>query len=140
MPNACTPKPIDTREQRRKRAWELHEQGWTQDRIAKEVGVTQGAVSQWIKRGREGGVEALRRQPAPGRQAALTPEQFATLPSLLASGARAYGFPTDTWTTKRVAAALQQVFGVVYHPGHVSRLLRKHCPHWRTLKPRSTPE
>src|SRR5262245_7263650 len=44
---------------RRQRAWELHQAGWWQKDIAVALGVTRGAVSQWIKRGREGGMEAL---------------------------------------------------------------------------------
>jgi len=39
----------DWREGRRFRAWELREKGWTQQRIAEALGVTQGAVSQWLK-------------------------------------------------------------------------------------------
>lgn len=38
------------------------------------------------------------------------------------------------WTTRRVASLLKQVFGVSYHPGHVSRLLQKHHPGWRGRK------
>jgi transposase len=124
----------DDREARRLRAWELHQQGWSQTRIAEALGVTQGAVSQWVKRSREGGVEALHHHDAPGRQASLTDEQFAQIPALIAGGARAFGFEDDRWTTERVAAALKQVFGVSYHPGHVTRLLQKHCPDWRARK------
>ncbi len=51
---------LDRREGRRRRAWELKEQGWKQQDIAAAPGVTPGAVSQWLKRGREQGVEALR--------------------------------------------------------------------------------
>lgn len=123
----------DWRETRRLHAWKLHQLGWTQVRIARALGVTQGAVSQWFKRFREGGgVEALRHHPAPGRQAALTDEQFAQIPVLIACGAKAFGFPDDQWTTNRVTTMLKQVFGVSYHPGHVSRVLQKHCPGWRT--------
>lgn len=132
MPTAQPTQENDWRETRRLLAWKLHQQGWSQLRIAKALGVTQGAVSQWLKRAREeGGVEALRRHPASGRQAALTQEQFAQIPALLARGAAAYGFRDDRWTTRRVAAVLKQVFGVSYHPGHVSRVLQKYCPNWR---------
>ncbi len=58
----------DWREGRRLRAWELHQQGWKQKDIAAALGVTQGAVSQWLKRGNTRGVDALRRRPAPGAQ------------------------------------------------------------------------
>ena len=122
----------EEREARRLRAWELHHQGWSQRRIADALGITQGAVSQWLKRAREGGgAEALRHYPAPGRRSALTPAQLEHLPVLLAVGAGAYGYTNDQWTTVRIAAVIKQVFGVSYHPAHVSRILRKHYPEWR---------
>jgi predicted transcriptional regulator len=55
----------DWKEGRRRRGWELKEQGWKQKAIAAALGVTEGAVSQWLKREREGGVEALRRGRKP---------------------------------------------------------------------------
>lgn len=89
------------------------------------LGVSPGAVSQWIKRGREGGVEALRTRPRPGGPARLTSEQRAQIPGLLSRGAQAYGFGGDVWTAKRIAAVIWRTFGVRYHPDHVSRLLRQ---------------
>ena len=114
---------LDWREGRRRRAWELKEQGWKQQDIAAALGVTSGAVSQWLKRAREHGVEALRRHPAPGRQPRLTPEQLTRLPALLERGPEAYGFRGQVWTCKRVAEVIRRTFGVAYHPAHVSRLL-----------------
>ena len=135
MPLARNPPPPHWQEIRRLRAWELHQQGWSQREIAAQLGVTQGAISQWLKRAREGGgVDSLRRQPAPGRRSALTTNQLRELPSLIARGAEAFGFGGDKWTTVRIAAVLKQQFGVTYHPAHVSRLLRKHCPHWQDIK------
>lgn len=52
----------DWKEWRRLRAWELVQQGWSQKKIAEALGVTEGAVSQWVKIGREQGVEGKRRQ------------------------------------------------------------------------------
>jgi transposase len=115
--------PLDWREGRRRRAWELKEQGWKQQDIAAALGVTAGAVSQWLKRAREQGVEALRRHPAPGRQPRLTPEQLAQLPALVERGPEAYGFRGQVWTCKRVAEVIRRTFGVASHPAHVSRLL-----------------
>ena len=114
---------LDWREGRRRRAWELRQQGWKQQDIAAALGVTPGAVSQWLKRAREDGVEALRRHPAPGPAPKLTREQLAQLPALLAGGADAYGFRGQVWTCRRVAEVIQRTFGVTYHPAHVSRLL-----------------
>jgi len=117
--------PRDWREGRRFRAWELYQQGWKQSRIAEALGVTRGAISQWLKRAKEGGgIEALRRRIAPGPQPRLTAEQRAQIPSLLSKGAEAYGFRGDVWTTPRIAAVIKEVFGVSYHPAHISRLLK----------------
>lgn len=115
---------LDWRAGRRRRAWELAQQGWKQQDIAAALGVTPGAVSQWLKRAREqGGPEALRRHPAPGRQPRLTTAQLAHLPALLAPGPQAYGFRGQVWTCRRVAEVIRRTFGVAYHPAHVSRLL-----------------
>jgi transposase len=127
--------PTDWREERRMKAWELHQMGWSQHRIAAALGVSQSAVSQWLKYARNrGGVSALRRHQAPGRKAFLTDEQFAQLPLLLARGAESFGFAGNKWTTRRVASVIQQRFGVSYHPGHVSRILKQRCPGWRKME------
>jgi transposase len=115
---------LDWREGRRRRAWELKQAGWNQQDIAAALGVTPGAISQWLKRAWEaGGPEALRRHPAPGRQPRRAREQLAQLPALLTPGAEAYGFRGQVWTCKRVAEVIRRTFGVTYHPAHVSRLL-----------------
>src|SRR5215831_2396756 len=104
---------LDWREGRRRRAWELKELGWKQTVIAAALGVTSGAVSQWLKRARVEGVEeGLRAHPAPGPAPKLTPEQLAQLPALLDRGAEAYGFGGQVWTCKRVGAVIRRTFGV----------------------------
>src|SRR6187551_1859507 len=105
-------RPINYEEGRRLRAWELYEQGWTQAAIARALGVTTGAVCQWVKRGRAGGREALYRRARPGRQARLGAEQGQALLAILARGAEASGFRGAVWTTKRVAAVIERELGV----------------------------
>ena len=125
--------PRDWKEGRRLRALELHEQGWTGSRIAEALGVTRGAVSQWLKTAREGGREALRRRPPRGHRPKLTDAQRAQLPALLAKGAEAYGFIGDVWTTGRVAEVIRRALGVRHHPAHVSRILK--AIRWTLQKP-----
>jgi transposase len=127
------PKKADWREERRKRAWELKAQGWKQTDIAKALGVSEGAISQWLKRGREGGMEALNTRPPKGVAPRLTAKQKAQIPSLLVKGAEAYGFRGDVWTTKRVTEVVDRTFGVRYHPDYVGRLLRE--AGWSRQKP-----
>ncbi len=123
----------DWREVRRLRAWELKQQGWKQCQIAEALGVTRGAVSQWLKKARQGGVEALHARLAPGPTPRLTPEQKGRLPELLRLGAEAYGFRGDVWTSSRVAEIIRREFGVTYHPDHVGRIL--HGLGWSVQKP-----
>jgi transposase len=120
-------------EWRRLQAWRLHQAGWTGRAIAQALSVTEGAVSQWLKRARERGPAALHHRMPPGPAPKLTAEERAQLPALLAHGAEAYGFLGDVWTTKRVATVIRREFGVSYHPAHVSRLLR-HIG-WSVQKP-----
>jgi transposase len=127
------PKKADWREQRRKQAWKLKEQGWQQKDIAVALGVSQGAVSQWMKRGREGGIAALAARPAKGVSPRLTAEQKAQIPALLAKGAESYGFRGQVWTAKRVAEVIAKTFGVRYHRDHVGRLMRE--AGWSRQKP-----
>jgi len=121
------------REGRRLWAWELHQKGWKQRDIAEALGVTQGAVSQWLKRGRDGGVESLRHQPPPGAMPPLSSEQREQLLELLSQGAPALGFQGDVWTQPRVATLIRDRFGISYHPAHVGRIL-KACG-WSSQKP-----
>ena len=125
--------PTSWREGRRLRALDLHEQGWAGKAIAEALRVTEGAVSQWLKRAREGGREALRQRPPPGPAHRLTAAQREQLPTLLGKGAEAYGFLGEVWTTKRVATLIRQEFRVQYHPAHVSRVLRQIG--WSVQKP-----
>jgi transposase len=112
------------REGRRLRAFELKEQGWKQKEIAQALGVTEGALSQWMKRATEQGVEGLRHKPPPGATPRLSEDQRARIPELLAQGAEAHGFRGEAWTCERVAIVIRKEFGVSYHPAHVSRLLK----------------
>ena len=119
------PKKADWREERRKQAWKLKEQGWQQQDIAVALGVSEGAVSHWMKRGREGGIEALEAHPPTGVSPRLTAEQKAQIPELLAKGAESYGFRGDVWTARRVTEVIAKTFGVRYHRDHVGRLMRE---------------
>lgn len=121
-------------EGRRLRAWELYQAGWKQKAISVALGVTPGAVSQWMKRGREGGREALRRRKAPGAASKLSQEQLEKLPEVLACGAEAYGFRGQVWTHPRIAKVIQQKMGVKDHVHHITRILKK--IKWSCQKPR----
>lgn len=125
MSNTLSKHATDWREGRRLRAWELKEKGFSQKQIADVLGLSKGAVSQWMRRGREDGLEGLKRRVACGASPRLTDEQSNELAELLATfDAEDYGFTGKAWSCARVAKLILWQFGVSYHPAHVSRVLR----------------
>lgn len=121
------------KEARRLQAWHLKQKGWSQRQIAEALGVSEAAVSQWMQRGREGGVQALRHRRPPGAPPRLSAEQLAHLPELLHRGPEAYGFRGQVWTRGRIAVVIRLEFGVSYHPRHVGRLCQ--TIRWSPQKP-----
>src|SRR5215207_7152856 len=133
MDNSLSKEATDWREGRRLRAFELKQQGWSQQEIADALGVSKGAVSQWMKRARQGGVQALKRQAAPGAPPRLSEEQRARVPEILERGAEAYGFRGELWTCERIAEVIRREFNVSYHKDHVGRVLKE--INWTPQKP-----
>ena len=123
----------DWKEERRQRALALKHAGWRQCEIALALDVTPSAVSQWMRHVQEEGEQALIAHPHAGAVARLTTEERSSIPQLLLQGAEAHGFRGEYWTCARVAWVIEQEFGVRYHRGHVSRLLKQWK--WTPQKP-----
>src|SRR5574341_359614 len=124
---------LDWREMRRFRAWELKQKGWKQKDIAEALGVSEGEVSQWIRRAEEAGEAALRKQSRGHPQARLSKEQMEQLPALLEQGAEHFGFRGEVWTRARIAEVIERTFGVRFSTVHVGRLLK--AIRWSSQKP-----
>ena len=127
------PYPQDWREARRRRAFALNQKGWKQRKISEALGVSEGAVSQWLTAARQRGEQALQARLRPGAPARITHAQLQLVPDFLSHGAEAYGFRGELWTCARVAKVIDQEFGVAYHKSHVSRLLKQ--LDWTPQKP-----
>lgn len=120
-------------QRRRMRAMTLLDQGRSQSEVARQLGVTPGAVSHWVKARREGGDEALRAKPHPGPKPKLNDHQLKRLEKLLRRGPRKQGYPTELWTLPRVAEVIEKRFGVTYDPSGVWHVL--HRMGWSCQKP-----
>ena len=118
------PTPPECLEWRRYRALDLKRRGWIQRDIAEALDVSEVALSGWLARARDGGPEALRARPAPGRTPRLSPAQRRSIPELLWHGPEAYGFRGQVWTCARVSHVIKAEFGVRYHKDHVGRMLK----------------
>ena len=107
----------------------------TQAQIARDLGVTEAAVSRWKKKLEQGGPQALQARTASGKPPKLDQAAKQALVKKLEAGAMAAGFPTEQWTQARVKQVIEQEFGVAYHRKYISRLLHKMG--WSVQKPDS---
>jgi transposase len=120
-------------QQRRMRAVALLDEGYRPGQVARMVGVTPGAISQWKKRYERAGPEALKAKPHPGPTPRLTPKQCKQLVRLLLKGPAWHGYTTDLWTLNRVAEVIRKRFGVRYDLSAVWRVLQR--MDWSCQKP-----
>lgn len=112
-------KARDWHEGRRLRALELLAEGYRPSEIARVLGVTPGAVSQWSKRARVGGAAALLKKKRQGRGPRLSAAQLAELRLVLAERAGGH-----VWTARQVAVVVREKWGIQYSRAHVSRILK----------------
>src|SRR5574341_898797 len=94
----------------RMQAGALFAAGHAQAEVARQLGVARQNVSRWHA------------------------QQLHVIDQALRQGARANGFDSDHWTLERITSVIERLTGVVYHPGHVWKLLR-HRLHYRLLRP-----
>jgi transposase len=112
-------------QERRMEAARMFDHGATQAEVARTFGVSPQAASIWYRRWRQGGEAALRGAGRAGRKPRLSPAELEAVDQALRKGPEVFGFDTDLWTLARVAAVIERLTGVAYHPGHVWRLLRR---------------
>lgn len=110
-------------ERRRRRAVESLNKGLSLSAVAATVGCSVSSVFAWREAFRAEGHEGLNSKPVPGRPSRLNQRQKNALTRMLLKGAQSTGYPTDLWTTRRVAQLIQSRFGIRYHPNHLWRLL-----------------
>ena len=101
----------------------LNSEGRTSGDLARILKAPRSKVSERLARYQAHGVESLLEGYRSGRPARLTEAQHRRLGNILDSGPVAYGLDTGIWTSPMIAWVVEEEFGVVYHPGHVRKLL-----------------
>ena len=91
--------------------------------IARELKASRQSVSRWYADWKRRGPSAMKGAGRAGRKPKLNEGQLRQIDKALREGARAHGFGTDLWTLPRVAAVMERLTGVSYHPGHVWKIL-----------------
>ena len=112
-------------EQRRLEAARMFAHGASQAEVARTFGVSAQAASVWYRRWHGGGEAALRGAGRAGRRPRLSAAELDAVAQALGKGPQVFGFDTELWTLARIAAVIEQLTGVRFHPGHVWRLLRR---------------
>ena len=99
--------------------------GVTQSQVARRYGVSRTTASRWQRSIVVKGVDGMRKRRATGRPSRLTADHVETIRVMYCEGACAHGFPTDRWTTGKLAEAIERRFGIRYDQDHVGRLMHK---------------
>ena len=114
-----------TLEQMRLRAVDAIESGVHPEDVAASLGMARGTVYGWLARYREGGKDALRARPVPGRPPKLTGAQMRTLYTMIVGAdPRQYAFEFALWTRDTVRSLIRREFNVALSAVSVGRLLR----------------
>jgi transposase len=71
----------------------------------------------------EGGIDALRAMPLPGRPARLDEQQLQALGRMLMDKPTDHGFGTELWTLKRIGVLIESQFGVKFGQTQIWRIL-----------------
>ena len=101
----------------------LNADGYSSGQISGTLKVHRSKASEWLSNYEVHGIEALLEGQRSGRPARLTEEEYITLYDIIDSGPVAYGLDTGIWTSPMIAYVIQEEFDVMYHPGHVRKLL-----------------
>jgi len=110
-------------ERRRQKAAQLFDRGLGAPEVARHLGVARQVGYRWKKTWQKGGVTALASKGRTGPKPKLDATQTHQVVTALLEGPVAQGYKTQLWTLPRVAALIEKLTGVRYHPGHVWKLL-----------------
>jgi transposase len=129
-----------TLEQVRMRVVRRIEDGARPEDVARVLGFARSTVFGWTARYREGGLEALKARPIPGRPRKLSGPQLRRIYTLVVGNdPRQLSFGFALWTREMVRELIRREFGVRLSTVSVGRLLRKlglspQRPLWRDYR------
>lgn len=129
-----------TLEEIRIRAVKRVEAGESPEVVIKALGLTRPRIYEWIARYREGGIEALKARPAPGRKPKLSGEHLRVVyKSVVGNTPLQLKFPFALWTCAMVRELILREFAIELSEISVGRLLKKlgltpQRPKWRATQ------
>jgi transposase len=101
----------------------MFDRGWPVPEVVRRLGIARQVGYRWHEAWQAGGEAALASKGPVGPKSKLTVAHTETLVDALLEGPAAHGYKTQLWTLPRVAALIEHLTGVRYHPGHVWRVM-----------------
>ena len=115
----------EQREKRRLKAAKLFKKGLSHADIARKLGVTNAAITQWRAVYSRGGAKALRSKGHPGFASKLTAKKQEKFRKAILEGPLVHGYTTNLWTLPRLSAMMKKVTGVRFNPVWTWRMVRR---------------
>ena len=108
------------------RAVKLRAEGYGIDEISTILHRPYRSIQDWCKLFRQKGLRGMTPKTSTrGRPKKLDDHGRILLARVISRGPRAAGFNGSVWTSPMVSEYIQQRWNIVYHPGHVRRLLHQ---------------
>jgi transposase len=114
---------VEQKQQRREDAMKMlfsTESKYTAREVAKELGVSEAAISQWKAREASGTLSAIPKSGAPSK---LSVAQRQTLKEMLQKSPQDHGYDRLGWTASLVSNLIEEKFAVQYNSNYVAALL-----------------
>ncbi|TFE26843.1 IS630 family transposase, partial [Frankia sp. B2] len=107
-------------------ARQIVDDGANADELAKALGFSRAAVFSWAQQYRDGGIEALRAKPIPGRPKKMTDQQADQIYTILCTKTPdQMQFDFQLWTRWLVRDLIARLFGISITEQAVGRMLRR---------------
>lgn len=99
--------------------------GYSPKEVGDFLGVDPRSVRRWLADFHQHGLASLIARPIPGRPPKLTPPQEKIISRWLKDNPTDHGFPTELWTTSRLALLIDEEWGISLHPHYLAAWLRQ---------------
>src|SRR5215213_687318 len=100
-------------------------EGLSRAEAARLAGMERQALRDAVPRSNAEGLAGLHDRPRPGRRPRLDEEQRAALRQVVLDGPEVEAMGLSAWTLAELCHAVEERWGVSYHLGHMSKLLRR---------------
>jgi transposase len=115
--------PASELEARRRLAVARVNEGWRQKDVAAFLGVSTRAVGNWMAAYRKSGDAGLRGRPRTGAEPKLSKRRERAVLVWMARSPRAFGYPDDLWTTRRLAEVIAKKYQVRFNSNYLAAWL-----------------